>query len=163
MQVWWTNRRAKQRKTNTILLSIHVSSPLKRDKSQTKVTSIESKIQQVELNCTVITGKVDGWQMNFFQTYINKSNLLFLEVVDLLFHLWDFSVHLLHPLEKLIFRHQIRGILCNYFLFLTLAFRTYQNNFWINNIPFTLCKDNMPSKSPPYEITCKRKAKKMRS
>ena len=134
MQVWWTNGRAKQRKTNTILLDIHVSSPLKRDKSQTKVTSIESKIQQVELNCTVITGKVGGWQMNFFQTYINKSNLLFLEVVDLLFHLWDFSVHLLHPLEKLIFRHQIRGILCNYFLFLTLAFRTYQNNFWINNI-----------------------------
>ena len=60
MQVSWTNGRAKQRKTNTILLDIHVSSPLKRDKSQTKVTSIESKIQQVELNCTVITGKVGG-------------------------------------------------------------------------------------------------------
>ena len=31
------------------------------------------------------------------------------------------------------------------------------------SITFTLYKDNMLSKSPPYEITCQRKAKKMRS
>lgn len=55
----------------------------------------------------------------------SKSNLFFLEVVDLLFHLCDLSIHLLHALKQLVFRHQIRWLIYSCFLLSTMCFRSY--------------------------------------